>query len=216
MLSFLQIPVGVRKRLDYYRSRFFWQSDENKRKYRLTKWNIVCRPKDQGGLGIEVLEIKNRCLLSKWLFKLLNEDGVWQELLHNKYLRHKTLSEVEARPIDSPFWKGLMEVKQEFFSRGVFKVGNGSNTRFWEDTWLGKTSLAQQYPSLYNITHHKNVTVAHVLGQSPLNITFRRLLNGNKWSSWLQLCRKLMMVHLNEDEDRFIWNLTSNGVFTVK
>jgi hypothetical protein len=50
MLSFLEIPVGVRKRLDFYRSRFFWQSDENKRKYRLTKWNIVYRPKDQGAL----------------------------------------------------------------------------------------------------------------------------------------------------------------------
>jgi hypothetical protein len=107
----MQIPVGVRKRLDFYRSRFFWQSDENKKKYRLTKWNIVCRPKYQGGLCIEVLEIKNRCLLSKWLFKLLNEDGVWQELLHNKDLRQKTLSEAPAKPTDSPFWKGLMEVK---------------------------------------------------------------------------------------------------------
>ncbi|XP_047057289.1 uncharacterized protein LOC124663662 [Lolium rigidum] len=134
MLSFLRIPVGVRKRLDFYRSRFFWQSDENKKKYRLTKWNIVCRPKDQGGLGIEVLEIKNRCLLSKWLFKLLNENGVWQELLHNKYLAHKTLSQVEAKPTDSPFWKGLMEVKHEFFQRGSFKVGNGMAIRFWEDT----------------------------------------------------------------------------------
>jgi hypothetical protein len=35
---------------------------------------------DQGGLGIEVLETKNRCLLCKWLFKLMNEEGVWQEL----------------------------------------------------------------------------------------------------------------------------------------
>jgi hypothetical protein len=108
MLSFLEIPVGVRKRLDFYRSRFFWQSDEINRKYRLTKWNIVCRPKDQGGLGIEILELKNRCLLSKWLFKLLNEDGVWQELLHNRYLSQKILSAVQAKPTYSPFWKGLM------------------------------------------------------------------------------------------------------------
>ena len=48
MLSFLEIPKGVLKRLDLYRSRFFWQSDQHKRKYRLTKWNIICRPKDQG------------------------------------------------------------------------------------------------------------------------------------------------------------------------
>jgi hypothetical protein len=48
-----------------------------KKKYRLSKWNMICRPKDQGGLGIEVLDIKNNCLLSKWLFKIINEDGMW-------------------------------------------------------------------------------------------------------------------------------------------
>ena len=53
LLSFFEIPVGVRKRLDFYRSRFFWQSDELKRKYKLAKWDIICRAKDQGGLGIE-------------------------------------------------------------------------------------------------------------------------------------------------------------------
>jgi hypothetical protein len=109
-----------------------------------------------------------------------------------------------------------MEVKQEFFSRGSYKVGNGTTIRFWEDAWLGTTSLAQQYPSLYNIVHHKKVIVAQVLAEPPLNITFRRLLNGSKWTSWLQLCWKLMMVTLNEEDDCFIWRLTSNGLFTVK
>ena len=70
LLSFFEVPVGVRKRLDFYRSRFFWQSDDPKRKYRLAKWDIICRPKDQRGLGIKNLEVKNICLLSKWLSKL--------------------------------------------------------------------------------------------------------------------------------------------------
>jgi hypothetical protein len=164
MLSFLKIPKGVRKRLDFYRSRFFWQSDELKRKYRLTKWNIICRPKDQGGLGVEVLELKNKCLLSKWLYKLLNEEGVWKELLHNKYLQNKTLSQVTAKPTDSPFWKGIMGVKEAFFSRGSLVLGNGKSIRFWEDTWLGDTPLENQYPSLFNIVRRKNVTVADALG----------------------------------------------------
>jgi hypothetical protein len=216
MLSFLLIPKGVLKRLDFYRSRFFWQSDENKRKYRLTKWNIICRPKDQGGLGIEVLDIKNKCLLSKWLFKLLNEDGVWQELLHNKYLSQKTLSEVQARPTDSPFWKGLLQIKDDFFARGHFVLGDGLSIRFWEDIWLGGSSLAQQYPSLYHIAQYKNVTVAHVLSHAPLNISFRRTLTGNKWVSWIRLCRRLMTVNLGTDQDRFVWNLTTSGIYTVK
>jgi hypothetical protein len=124
---------GVRKRLDYYRSRFFWQSDGHKRKYRLTKWDIICRPRDQGGLGVEVLDLKNKSLLSKWLYKLFNE-------LHKKYLHSKTLSQVSAKPTDS--WKGLMNVKYDFLARGEFVVGNGLSTRFWEDSWLGDKPLA--------------------------------------------------------------------------
>ena len=104
LLSFFEVPVGVRKRLDFYRSRFFWQSDESKRKYRLAKWDIICRPKDQGGLGIENLEVKNRCLLSKWLFKLSSEtEATWAQILRSKYLHSKTLSQVTLRPTDSPF-----------------------------------------------------------------------------------------------------------------
>jgi hypothetical protein len=65
--------------------------------------------KGSRGLGIEVLEVKNKCLFSKWLFKLLNEDGVWQELLRNKYLHGKTLSQVTTKPLDSPFLERFNE-----------------------------------------------------------------------------------------------------------
>jgi hypothetical protein len=34
---------------------------------------------------IYILEIKNICLLREWLFNILNEEGVWQELICNKY-----------------------------------------------------------------------------------------------------------------------------------
>jgi hypothetical protein len=35
------------------------------------------------------------------------------------------LAQVESKPNDSPFWKGLMKVEGEFFSRGKFEVGSG-------------------------------------------------------------------------------------------
>jgi hypothetical protein len=86
MLSFFKIPKGVLEKIDYFISRFFWQNDSQKKKYRLTKCIIVCQPKDQGGLGIQNLEIQKQCLLSKWLFKLINKDGLCQTMLRNKYL----------------------------------------------------------------------------------------------------------------------------------
>jgi hypothetical protein len=77
MISFFQLPKVVLKRLHYFRSRFFWQGDSEKRKKPLANRSVVCRAKDQGGLGIQDLEIKNRALLGRWLFKLLTEEGIW-------------------------------------------------------------------------------------------------------------------------------------------
>jgi uncharacterized integral membrane protein len=156
------------------------------------------------------------CLLCKWLYKLLLEEEVWQELLTNIYLRGKTLSQVQAKPTDSPFWKGIMGVKDDFFQRGSFVICDGLETYFWEDIWLGDTSLANQYPTLYNIFKTKFFLVAHVLNQTPLNIRFNRTLVGDKWDAWVQLISKLMSVHLSNEPNKFKWNLTITGSFLVK
>ena len=41
-----------------------------------------------------MLEIKNKCLLSKWLYKLLNEEGVWQELLNIPHGQTKSYKDI--------------------------------------------------------------------------------------------------------------------------
>ena len=121
MMSFFEIPKGVLKRLDFYHSTFFWQGNSDKKKYRLAKWDILCRPKDQRGLGIADLSITNKCLPSKWLFKLLNEDGTWQTLLRNKYLS-SSLSQVKIKHGDSHFCKGLLKSRDDFLGCGTFKI----------------------------------------------------------------------------------------------
>ena len=103
MFSFFEVPREVLKRLDYYRSRFYWQSDNHKRKYMIAKWSLVWLPKEHGGLGVQNLDTKNKSLLGKWLFKLLNEEGVWQSLLTKKYLGDKSLSQVVNKPGTSHF-----------------------------------------------------------------------------------------------------------------
>lgn len=86
--------------------------------------------KDQGGLGIHDLQVKNSAPLGKWLCKLLTEDGVWQTLLKRKYIGTKPLSQVQRRPGDSHFRAGLMATKNHFFRFGVFKIKDGSKIRF--------------------------------------------------------------------------------------
>jgi hypothetical protein len=128
MMSFFEIPKGVLKNLDHFRSRFFWQGSSEKHKYRLAKWDILCRPKDQVGLGILDLQLQNKCLLAKWLVDLLNTDGMWQTLLINKYLRSKSLTQVKSKPYDSHFWRGLMHIKDEVLAKGSFDIKDGSKS----------------------------------------------------------------------------------------
>jgi hypothetical protein len=92
MMSFFEVPRGVLEKIDFYRSRFYWQSDDHKKKYKLAKWSIICQPKDQRGLGIQNIDIQNCCLLSKWLFELINEEGLWQNFLRRKYVWDSTIA----------------------------------------------------------------------------------------------------------------------------
>jgi intein-encoded DNA endonuclease-like protein len=113
MLSFFEIPRKVLEKIDFLRSRFYWQSEDEKKKYRLAKWSVLCQPKEVGGLGIKNIDSQNKCLLVKWLFKLANEEGMWQQILKRKYFRNKTIGEVQVKPGDS-FLVGSYENKRAF------------------------------------------------------------------------------------------------------
>ncbi|WVZ90591.1 hypothetical protein U9M48_036878 [Paspalum notatum var. saurae] len=95
------IEERFENRLSSWKGKLLSQNDQHKKKYRIARWEIVCMPKYQGGLGILDLDTQNKCLLGKWLFKLTNEDGLWQRLLRNKYLRNKILTQLEKKPGDS-------------------------------------------------------------------------------------------------------------------
>jgi hypothetical protein len=114
----------MHEKLGYYWSRFFWQSDGHKKKYCLAKWSILNKLRCTG-LGILDLDVQNICLLSRWLYKLLNENEVFYSMIKKKYLQSKTLSQVNKRKGGSHFWKGLMDVRDHFLERGRFVVHSG-------------------------------------------------------------------------------------------
>jgi len=53
----------------------------------LAKWEMVSRPKDQGGLGIINTKVMNESLLVKWIWKIHQQpDELWYRILQAKYL----------------------------------------------------------------------------------------------------------------------------------
>jgi hypothetical protein len=61
---------------------------------------------DQGGLGIQSIEIQKQAFQVNDFLKLIIKDGIWQTILENKYLKNHTIGKVVRKPRDSHFWFG--------------------------------------------------------------------------------------------------------------
>jgi hypothetical protein len=87
--------------------------------------------------------------------------------------------------------------------------------RFWEDKWLGNFTLKELYPSLFAITRKKHISVASISSTIPLNISFNRGLDGNNLNGWYNLVARVANTRLTEAENKFMWGLHQNGIFSV-
>lgn len=108
-----------------------------------------------------------------------------------------------------------MTIKDQFLRFCKTIIGDRVKTRFWKDIWLGDTSLAQEYPSLYNLTLSKNIIVGDVFNEGWDVITFRRTLWGKNLRSWNKLQEVCKEVKMNNDNDKLVWKLTTNKQFRV-
>jgi hypothetical protein len=136
-------------------------------------------------------------------------------MLRRKYIGSKALSQVVWKPGDSYFWAGLMALKEIFFRHGTFSINNGTHIWFWKDIWLGNAPLCVQYPALYNIVRRKSDAIATVMATSPPNVTFRRVLFGQRLLAWNSLIDRLGDIQLWPEPDEFRWNLHVDGTFSV-
>jgi hypothetical protein len=193
MMSFFEVLLGVLKKLDATCSYFYWigQLEDNLS----TQGNWQMR--------VDNLAIKNICLLDKLLFKLLNEDNKWQQILKNKYLESKSLIQVMRRPGDSHFLYGFMNIKDDFLRWGKFQVGDDDATRFWVDRWILDRPLKDHFSNLFYIVRKRNALVKDVMNENIPNLSFCRAIVGIKMVEWHNLSNLLASVALGQLGDNF-------------
>ena len=159
----------------------------------MAKWDMVSRPKDQGGLGIINTKIMNESLLVKWIWKIFQQpDELWYKILEAKYLRGHGFFDSKVNGV-SQFWKGLHNVKHLFKWGAVFKVGNGKLCRFWEDCWIQDVPLKILYHNLYKLSRNPFCFASDCYERGSWVVEFKRCLSSRDYDSWLGL------LHLHKD-----------------
>lgn len=77
----LKIPPGILKQLQRIQRQCFWRKNKQESAPSLAAWDLICRPKKKGGLGILNLAVHNDALLLKHANKFYNN------LIRKIYLR---------------------------------------------------------------------------------------------------------------------------------
>lgn len=112
----------------------------------MLSWNLICKPKDEGSLGLKNLKDWNRACMAKLLWEILQgKESLWLAWAQNKYLAKKSIWEIQPKAYDSMVWKGIQQARQWLKSHISYTIGDGASTNMWADPWLAGTSIVQLY-----------------------------------------------------------------------
>ena len=223
-LSLYKAPDCVCKSIISLQRRFLWGWGKEKKPIAWVSWEVLCKPKEEGGLGIRDIRKFNYALLAKWRWRLISEEkGRWKELLVSKYGVDLECRQAPIK-VQSWWWRDLHKVCTEgegwFNQQVVWKVGSGDKVRFWEDAWAGNSSFKTLFPRLFSISLNQGQKVEEV-GSWVDSVwewkhSWRRVRF--EWESMLEsdLAMHLSRVRLSRDqEDIRVWGFDDSGLFSV-
>ena len=131
-------------------------------------WENLCRPREEGGLGIKDIRCFNYALLAKLKWRLQGQErGKWKEMIQSNYGSGTSQSPIPIKH-QSWWWRDLIKVCGEERALGWlhkeinWKIGVGDKVRFWEDPWFNNNSLKSVYPKLYSLSVDQGLKVEEV------------------------------------------------------
>jgi hypothetical protein len=215
LLSFIKFPKWAIKTLNSHFANCLWSDTEGKHKYHLANWESVAMKKEFGGLGIPNLRDLNICLLASWVKRYQADRGkLWKELLDFKNNTNSPNILSSRDTNRSQFFKGFVWEAQAAKLGFRWKIEDRRKVKFWEDNWLGSSSLAVQFWELYVIVNEKSSTIADLWDGCNLKCTFRRAVNKRLGRFWLEIVQLASTIKFSDEENAMIWKFTSNGIYS--
>ncbi|GAU22961.1 hypothetical protein TSUD_247050 [Trifolium subterraneum] len=112
----------------------------------------------------------NLALLGKWCWRMLvDRGGLWFRVLAARYGVERGCVREGGRN-GSSWWREIVRIRDgvdglggRWFGEGVVrKVGDGTESYFWTDPWLGGTPLCVRFGRLFDLAVNKSSTVAEM------------------------------------------------------
>lgn len=132
------LPNSTCERIDKISRDFLWGNTEAKKGTHLIAWDKLCRPKNEGGIGLRKASLMNQALFMKVGWGLISKrDTLWARTLRGKYgCRTDVIPKVGRRNCNSNLWTGVCKVWNRVLDNTNWKIGNNKLPYFWKDCWF--------------------------------------------------------------------------------
>ncbi|GJS12846.1 putative reverse transcriptase domain, reverse transcriptase zinc-binding domain protein [Tanacetum coccineum] len=115
--------------------KFLWCPGNSSKGKAKVAWEVVCLPKDEGGLGIRRLDRFNSALMVTHLWKLLSsKESLWVKWVHMYKLNGRNFWDI---PLRANMSGSCVKFYNSSYIREFVwcNVGNGLSTSLWFDKW---------------------------------------------------------------------------------
>ncbi|KAL0281741.1 UNVERIFIED_CONTAM: hypothetical protein Sradi_7291700 [Sesamum radiatum] len=150
--SVFLLPKSIIRGIEQLMRSFLWKGNSGSGLAKVS-WAQICKPKEEGGLGIQRLSHMNLALLMKHVWRILQEDqtSIWVSWVLRYRLRNQPIWTVN---ISSASWSWRKLVKASFLLKeGLdYRVGDGHKFRLWTDLWHPRGPLIHHFPRGPTIT----------------------------------------------------------------
>ncbi|GJZ77185.1 RNA-directed DNA polymerase, eukaryota [Tanacetum coccineum] len=224
-MSLFRVPDGVLNQLEGLHNSFFLGADIFYQKMTWVCWKKVMAQKQYGGLGVSNVFALNRALLYKWIWWFYaSQSGLWLDVIKAIHGSNGALDQPLPNHIGCSVWNMVRKAIGNLKSKNVDLmdfckkvIGNGYNSSFWHEIWLGEECFKVRFNRLFNLELNKDVSVGQKLQNSNWAFTFRRRhRGGSEECQWIEFSQLLSSVVLSSASDRWSWSLNGDGVFSMK
>ncbi|GJX43971.1 putative reverse transcriptase domain-containing protein [Tanacetum coccineum] len=144
-MTYLQVCLPTRVLLDIEQLMhgFLWcQGSLCKGKAKVS-WEVVCLPKQEGGLGIRRLEHFNKALMVSHIWKLLSlKESLWVQWIHSYKLKNRSFWDIPYRGNMSWGWRKILQLRPLIRNFIWYCIGDGSHVSMWFDRWCNASPLS--------------------------------------------------------------------------